>query len=286
MVLTRSRSLSQLDHFAARWVPVTLAGVAGLLWLSNAGWKVPPEFGETADRCSGLCGFVAAGIEDPVVPGSRWILDTIVQPNLALFGWLTLFVEATLAALLLSRRFLRTAAVLGVAQSLAIGLTVANAPDEWYWAYLLMIALHLAVLGYAAVLRPVRPRTMATAAGLYGVVVAIAHAEAGFGGDGNDTWTVFTGGNDVPDEFGRGTFPGSIALGVLLVGLAVVAWRLAGTDRRVRTTSGWALVALSAILLVTYDSSGLVIGLGSRAANAVVLAALGLTLARPTPDDT
>jgi hypothetical protein len=283
MSLTRSRTQARVDRLAAPWVPITLVWTAGLLWLSNVSWKVPPDFGDTDGRCSGLCRFVDAGIEHPVVPGSRWVLDTIVQPQLALFGWLTLLVEATLAALLISRCYLRTAAVLGIAQSLAIGLTVANAPDEWYWAYLLMIPLHLAVLGHATVLRPTRVRTMATIVGLYGVVVAIAHAEAGFTGDRNDTWTLFTGGNDIPDELGRGTFPGSIALGLLLAVLAITTWRLTDADRRVRTTSGWALIALAAILLLTYDTSGLAIGLGSRAATAALLAALGLSLTAPRP---
>jgi hypothetical protein len=283
MNLTRSRTQARLDRLAARWVPIALVGTAGLLWLSNVSWKVPPDFGDTGGRCSGLCRFVDAGIEHPVVPGSRWVLDTIVQPHLSLFGWLTLLAEATLAALLISRRGLRTAAVLGIAQSLAIGLTVANAPDEWYWAYLLMIVLHLAVLGYATVLGPLRARTMAIVVGGYGVVVAIAHAEAGFSGDGNDTWSVFTGGNDIPDELGRGTFPGSIALGLLLVAVAIAAWRLTDAGRRVRTTSGWALVVLSVVLLATYDTGGLAIGLGSRAATAALLAALGLSLTGPPP---
>lgn len=288
MPLTRSGTQARLDRLAARWVPITLVGTAGLLWLANASWKVPPDFGDTDGRCSGFCRFVDAGIEHPVVPGSRWVLDTVVQPHLAVFGWLALLAETTLAALLVSRRHLRTAAVLGIAQSLAIGLTVANAPDEWYWAYLLMIALHLAVLGYATVLRPLRARTMATVVGLYGIVVAIAHAEAGLTGDGNDTWTLFGGGNDIPDELGRGTFPGSIALGLLLVVVALTTWRLASADRHVRTISGWALIALAASLLATYDTSGLATGLGSRAATTALLAALGLALTAPQlpPDNT
>lgn len=283
MDLTRIRA--GLDRLSARWVPVALMVVAGLLWLSNVSWKVPPDFGDTAGGCSGLCGFVESGIDHPVAPGSGWVLDNVVQPQLALFGWLTLAVEAALAALLLSGRYRRVAALLGVAQSLAIGLTVANAPGEWYWAYVLMIALHLAVLGFAPVLRPVRARTMAVAVALYGAVVAVAHAEAGFTGDGNDTWTLFTGGNDVPDEFGRGTFPGSIALGLVLVAVAIAAWFLAGAAERVRTAAGWSLVAVSAVLLFTYGADGLALSLGSRAATAAVLAALGLALATPGAEE-
>ena len=286
--MNESAIRERVDDLSARWVPITVVWLAGLLWLSSVSWKVPPDFGDTAGGCSGLCRFVDAGIEHPVVPGSGWVLDTIVQPQLTLFGWLTLVAEAALAALLLSGRHLRVAAVLGVAQSLAIGLTVANAPDEWYWAYLLMIGLHLAVLGFATVLRPTPTRTMAAVVALYGVVVAVAHAEAGFSGDGNGTWTLFTSGNDIPDELGRGTFPGSIALGLLLVAIAAAAWFLADVDRRLRTSSGWVLVALAVVLLLTYGSDGLALGLGSRAVTAALLAALGLALTgtrEPQPVD-
>lgn len=274
---------TRVDAVTARWAPPALVVAAGLLWLASVNWKVPPDFGDTARRCSGLCGFVDAGIEHPVAPGSRWVLDTIVQPQLTAFGWLVLVTESALAALLLSGRHLRIAAVVGAAQSLAIGLTVANAPDEWYWAYVLIIALHVAVLAVAPVLHPTPPRVMAAAVAAYGVVVAVAHAEAGFTGDGNETWTLFTGGNDVPDEFGRATFPGSIALGLVLVAVGAAAWAVAQAGPRARTVGGWALVAVAAGLLATYGTDGLALGLGSRAVTATLLAALGLTLTARRP---
>jgi hypothetical protein len=273
----------RVDDLSTRWVPATVTVTAALLWLSSVSWKVPPDFGESDDRCSGLCRFVQSGIDHPVAPGSAWVLDTIVQPQLRVFGYVTLITEAFLAVLLLSRRYLRVAAALGVVQSLAIGLTVANGLEEWYWAYLLMVGLHLAVLGFAPALRPASPKTMALITAAYGIVVAVAHAEAGFTGDGNDTWTLFSGGDDIPDEFGRGTFPGSLALGLLLVALAAGAWWLAGAPERTRTAAGWGIVGAGLVLLFTYHDSGLVIGLGSRAATAVIVAAVGLSLA--TPDD-
>lgn len=274
----------RVDGLSSRWVPATVVVIAGLLWLSNVNWKVPPDFGERSDRCSGLCRFVQAGIDDPVVPGSGWVLDTIVQPQLRVFGYITLVTEVALAVLLISRRYLRVAAVLGIAQGLAIGLTVANAPDEWYWAYVLTIGLQLAVLGFAPALRATSPRAMAIVAATYGVVVAVAHAEAGLTGDGNRTWTLFTGSSDVPDEFGRGTFPGSIALGLLLVILGVAAWWLAGLPDRTRSTGGWILVGAATVLLLTYHGSGLALGLDSRAVTAALVAAVGLSLtSAPAP---
>lgn len=131
--------------------------IAGLLWLSNVSWKIPPDFGDTAGGCRGLCGYVAAGADNPVLPGSSWLFDSVVGPNLVLFGWLTLFVEAGLAACLLSGRFIRVAAVVGILQSFAIGLAVANAEGEWYWSYGLMVALHLAILALAPATRRTAP---------------------------------------------------------------------------------------------------------------------------------
>lgn len=77
-------------------------------------------------------------------------MENVVSPNLAAFGYLTLVTEFLLAVLLLSGALTRLAALVGIAQSIAIGLTVANAEGEWYWSYLLMAALHVAVLAMAA----------------------------------------------------------------------------------------------------------------------------------------
>lgn len=123
---------------------------AGVLWLSNVGWKLPPDFGRTETGCSGLCRFVEEGAEGGVIAPWSWLLDTVVAPNLTAFGYLTLVTEFSLAALLLAGALTRLAALVGVGQSLAIGLSVANAEGEWYWSYLLMIALHVAVFALAA----------------------------------------------------------------------------------------------------------------------------------------
>ncbi len=133
-----------------RIVPLVIRLTAGLLWLSNVGWKVPPNFGKSGNSCGGLCGYVQDGIDHGVVPGWSWLMENLVLPNLTLFGYATLFLEFTLAVLLLTGTFTRAAAVGGFLQSIAIGLSVANTSGEWYWSYLLMAALHVAVFGMAA----------------------------------------------------------------------------------------------------------------------------------------
>ncbi len=266
----------RIDQEVARWGPTTLRIVAALLWLSNVSWKVPPDFGEVGSGCSGLCGFVNAGVENPVLPGSSWIFEQVVQPQLGVFGYIVLFTEAALAAMLLSGRFLRVAAVVGMVQSAGIGLAVANAEGEWYWSYGLMIALHLAILISAPVLRPTTARVMAGVTVGYGVVVVLAHLSGGITGDGS--FTLFEQRNDFPGDFGRSLFPGSIGLGLIFVALGVGLWFLDDAPRATRRAVGWAIVALAGILLATYGTDGLLIRLGSRATSAAVLAATGLCL--------
>ncbi len=253
------RLTAGVDRYAGRYGPVVARWLLGLMWLSNVNWKVPTEFG-------GLRNFIQFGVDHPVVPGSAWVFENLVLPQMGLFGWLTLFVEVGVAAALLSGRFLRTAAVVSAGLSVGIGLAVANAPDEWYWAYLLMLGLSIAVLVQAPTARPHSSRLMGVVVIGYGVVVAVTNWAAGFTGDDNVTRTLFTGRNDIPDEFAFNTFSGSIALGLAFVVLGVMALFVDRAPDTVRRASGWGLVAIASILLLTYRASPetLIIGLGSR----------------------
>lgn len=116
----------------------------GLMWLYNVAWKRAPDFGEQADN--GLYHFASLAVAHPVLPPYSWVVENFVLPNITLFGYGVLIVETALAVLLLSGAVVRVAAALGIAQSLAIALSVAFAPGEWPWAYWLMIGAHLVLL--------------------------------------------------------------------------------------------------------------------------------------------
>lgn len=116
----------------------------GLLWLYNLFWKVPPDFGE--DSGKGLYKFTAFAVEHPVLPPYSWLVENAILPNIEVFGWLVLASETALAVMLLTGSYIRVAAILGIAQSGAIALSVAYAPEEWPWAYWLMMGAHLALL--------------------------------------------------------------------------------------------------------------------------------------------
>jgi hypothetical protein len=118
--------------------------LVGLMWLWNVVWKVPPDFGE--NKKDGPYFWTRLGGDFPVFAPFRWLLEHLVLPNFTVFGWLTLVVESLLAVLLLTGIAVRLAALIGIGQSLAIGLTVAVAPHEWPWAYAMMIGIHLVLM--------------------------------------------------------------------------------------------------------------------------------------------
>ena len=116
----------------------------GLMWLYNVAWKRAPDFGQ--DAGNGLFKFTSYAVSHPVLPPYSWVVEHAVLPHFQVFGWVVLATETTLAVLLLTGTWVRAAAALGVAQSVAIALSVAYAPAEWPWSYWLMIGAHLVIL--------------------------------------------------------------------------------------------------------------------------------------------
>jgi hypothetical protein len=118
--------------------------LVGLIWLRNVVWKVPPDFGER--RHDGLYVWTHLAVDHPVFKPFSWAVEHVVLPNFTLFGWAVFVVESVLAVLLLTGTAVRLAALLGIGQSIAIGLSVAEAPGEWPWAYAMMIGIHAVLL--------------------------------------------------------------------------------------------------------------------------------------------
>lgn len=114
--------------------------LVGLMWLYNVSWKRAPDFGEEAGN--GLFKFTSYAVSDPVFPPFSWVVEHLVLPNFTPFGWAVLAAETALAVLLLTGAWVRLAAAVGLAQSVAIALSVAFAPHEWPWSYWLMIGAH------------------------------------------------------------------------------------------------------------------------------------------------
>lgn len=162
--------------------------VAGLLWVTNVGWKTPPDFGQQGN--DGLFAFTSEAVSHPVLAPFSFLVENVVLPGFVAFGWGVLVVETALAVLLLTGTWVRLAALLGIAQSLAIGLSVAATPNEWPWSYWLMIAVHALLLvgpagrllGVDGVRAGVSPaRTLGRVGGGLSVVIGLVAAVRGLG---------------------------------------------------------------------------------------------------------
>ncbi|WP_211881837.1 TQO small subunit DoxD [Pseudarthrobacter albicanus] len=133
---------------AARAVIAGLRIAVALLWIQNVSWKIPPDFGRNDH--TGLFQFTSYAVEHPVVPPFSWLVQYVVLPNFTLFGYATLLVEFSLGAFLLAGLLTRFWAALGILQTLAITMSVLNAPNEWHWSYYLMLAVHAVLIATAA----------------------------------------------------------------------------------------------------------------------------------------
>lgn len=243
---------------------VGLAGLrilAGLLWLYNVSWKRPPDFGQ--DSGTGLYGFTRAAVEHPVFPPYSWLVENLVLPNFTAFGWMVLVVETLLAVLLLTGTLVRLAALLGVGQSLAIGLSVAQAPGEWPWSYWMMIGIHvvllLTVAGRVAAVDAVRAEEphgggrgrSSTASRLllgWAVLIALAGLLAlvlAFGEDPLASTGARLGGPDFSISLGSYNLVGALVL--LVVAALMVAAALRG--RRELALAAAAVAVLAAVSL-------------------------------------
>jgi len=129
-------------------IAIVRIGVA-LLWLQNLSWKTPPDFGE-GDPPGGLYLSTTYAVSHEVLHPYAWLVERLVLPNFTFFAWMVLLVEASLGAFLLVGLATRFWALVGIAQTLVIMLSVVNSPDEWIWSYLLMLLVHAALFATAA----------------------------------------------------------------------------------------------------------------------------------------
>jgi hypothetical protein len=255
--------------------------VVGLMWLHNLLWKVPPDFGEKTR--GGLYFWTRLGVEFPVVAPFSWLLEHVVLPT---------------------GTAVRLAALIGIGQSAAIGLTVAVAPNEWSWAYAMMIGIHLVLLLTASArYASVDAVWAARAAGerarasrrllvgwgvvlvLIGIAAAIVSSDKGFRAPAGNVV-----GYVAPDslEVSVGQYNMLAALILLAVGVIMLAGALL-RSRVVAFAAG--LLALAAALSLYIQLGRTAVWLGGTASTAavflcgtVVAAATAKTLTTPPPE--
>lgn len=253
------------------------------LWLWNVNWKVPPDFG--ADKKQGLYKFTEYAVSEPVFAPYAALVETLVLPNLAVFGWGVVVAESALAVLLLSGAWIRLAALLGIAQTVAIGLSVAFAPEEWPWAYLIMLGAHIALLtsssGRHLAVDAVRARlsdgrTLARVGGGVALVVGLFSVVGSFGDPlaangpqiGTSSWEV---------GFGSFNLVGGAVLA--LVGALLVASERWGPGTAV-AAAGLALAAAIVLRVQAGFADRLLGGGGTSTALVLAVALVAVVRAR------
>lgn len=139
----RDRTSASGASRADRWLIAGLRVCVALLWIENSGWKRPPEF-------TSLRKYTTYAVEYPVFEPFAWVVENLVLPNFAAFGWMTLLLEASIGGFLLIGLATRLWALVGLGQTLAITFSVLNAPNEWEWSFYLMMLAHVALFATAA----------------------------------------------------------------------------------------------------------------------------------------
>lgn len=221
--------------------------LVGLLWLYNVAWKRPPDFGQQSGKS--VYGFAKDAVDHPVLPPFSWVIEHVVLPNFTAFGWGVLIVETALAVLLLTGAFVRLAALIGIAQALAIGLCVAATPGEWPWSYWLLIGVHVMLLFSAAgsvlaidALRSGhdRPRRIRILALVWGAVASVEATIVLIRSFGDGLFTASGAQFGGPGlSFGLGTYNLAGSLVLLVCGVALLAAAL---------TSNYAMALVAAVL--------------------------------------
>jgi thiosulfate dehydrogenase (quinone) large subunit len=146
---TAARAVPLLSSRMDRAVIAIVRIGVGLLWIQNVGWKTPPDFGH-GDPPIGLYRSASYAVSHEVFHPYAVLMERLVLPNFTFFGWMVLLVEASLGAFLLIGLATRFWALVGVAQTIVIMLSVLNGPHEWLWSYVLMLLVHMALFATSA----------------------------------------------------------------------------------------------------------------------------------------
>ena len=116
----------------------------GILWLQQAKWKVPPDFGMASN--GGLFYWTQEMAKYSMLPPHRFFVESVVLPNFLLFAWLTLLTELFIGFSHLLGVLGRLGALvaLGMSANLLVGLI--RHPSEWPWSYVMLVGYALVFL--------------------------------------------------------------------------------------------------------------------------------------------
>ncbi|HWU41124.1 MAG TPA: TQO small subunit DoxD [Candidatus Acidoferrum sp.] len=116
----------------------------GILWLQQAMWKVPPDFGLA--KGDGLYYWTKQIAEYSWLAPHKFFVQSVVLPHFLLFAWLTLLTELFIAFSHLVGIAGRLGALAALALSTNLVFGLARHPSEWPWSYLMMVGYALLFL--------------------------------------------------------------------------------------------------------------------------------------------
>lgn len=243
-----AHSIESADRNRVERVTLNVVRVGlGIMWLVNVGWKTPPDFGKTSG--SGLFRYTTAAVDHPVFALYSWAVREIVLPNFRLFGWLVLIVEAALGAFLLLGWKTRIWALIGVAQSAVIGLSVLHLPGEWPWSYYLMVLAHLAVFATAAPPAGGLDRALLTGPGRRNAAAVLSGAAVVAGVAGLITILIDGGPTNIGWDAGELTFMGfNVAGAILVIVIGAIGFSALLTSRPVLFSVAAACAAAAVVI--------------------------------------
>ncbi len=115
----------------------TLRIAYGILWLQQAMWKVPPDFGMA--RGDGLYYWTKQMAQYSFLAPHKFFVQSVVLPHFLLFAWLTLVTELFIALSHLLGIASRLGALAALAMSTNLLIGLARDPSEWPWSYLMLM---------------------------------------------------------------------------------------------------------------------------------------------------
>ena len=117
----------------------------GVLWLQQAKWKVPPDFGLASK--AGLFYWTNEMVKYSFLPPHRFFVESVVLPNFLVFAWLTLVTELFIGFSHLVGLVSRLGALAAFAMSANLLVGLARHPGEWPWSYVMLLGYALLFLG-------------------------------------------------------------------------------------------------------------------------------------------
>jgi thiosulfate dehydrogenase [quinone] large subunit len=109
----------------------------GILWIQQALWKIPPDFGLA--RGDGLYYWTQEMVKYSFLAPHKFFVASVVIPNFVLFGWMTLLTELLIGASHVLGVVNRLGALAALGMSLNLWIGLMRHPNEWPWSYLMMI---------------------------------------------------------------------------------------------------------------------------------------------------